>query len=447
MKIGVKLLPLIFSKKLSITGITLDEPSISLLSAPSGKWNVSSLGGNAPKPEASAEKAPPGSLSIAKIEVIDGKLVVGKANSKDKPLTIENLNIELEDFSSTTQFPFTLTADLPGSGSLKLEGKAGPMAPSGTPLQASLNIKKLDLASIGADPSMGLGGIGNLEGTLDSDGKTAKVKATLSLDKLKLSPKGSPASRDVEVKFATDYDLAKQSGTITSGDLSVGKAVAHLTGNYQAAGDATVLNMKLNAPGLPIDEVEALLPALGVTLPAGSGLKGGTLSASLGISGTTDKLVIAGPVKLENSKLEGFDLNSKLPAFSQKAGASKDTTIQNASANTRLAPDGARLDSINVTVPSLGTLTGSGSVSPAGALNFNMVAELSGAGEGAARRAGRREERGGGNGVAFAIQGTTADPKFVPDVKGMAGAAAKGAISGKAGTQGESSSKGLFRRR
>jgi AsmA protein len=140
--------------------------------------------------------------------------------------------------------------------------------------------------------------------------------------------------------------------------------------------------------------VEALLPALGVTLPAGSGLKGGTLSASLGISGTTDKLVIAGPVKLENSKLEGFDLNSKLPAFSQKAGASKDTTIQNASANTRLAPDGARLDSINVTVPSLGTLTGSGSGSPAGALNFNMVADLAGGEEQRKGQAAARKEAG-----------------------------------------------------
>lgn len=442
-KIGVKLLPLIFSKKLSITGITLDEPAITLLSLPSGKWNVSTLGGGAPKTEAPTEAAPTGNLSIAKLEVTGGKLVVGKANSKDKPLTIENLDIELEDFSSTTQFPFTLAADLPGSGSLKLEGKAGPLVPGATPLQAKLIIKKLDLASIGADPSMGLGGISNLEGTLESNGKTAKVGGTLSLEKLKLSPKGSPARRDVEVKFATDYDLARQAGTITTGDLSVGKAVARLTGNYQAAGDATLLNMKLNAPGLPIDEVESLLPALGVTLPSGSGLKGGTISASLGISGPTDKLVIDGPIKLENSKLEGFSLDSKLSAVSGKGGGSKDTTIQNASASTRLAPDGTRLDAINVSVPSLGTLTGSGSVSPAGALNFSMVADLAG-GERETQRASRREERGG---IPFSIEGTTSDPKFVPNVKGMAGAAAKGAISGKAGAEGESASKGLFRRR
>src|SRR6185369_10627888 len=34
LKIGVELMPLIFSKQLNITGLTLDEPSIMLLSGP-----------------------------------------------------------------------------------------------------------------------------------------------------------------------------------------------------------------------------------------------------------------------------------------------------------------------------------------------------------------------------------------------------------------------------
>jgi hypothetical protein len=94
-----------------------------------------------------------------------------------------------------------------------VEGKAGPIAPAGTPLQASLKIEKLDLASLGADPSTGLGGTCNLDWALDSDGKTAKVNGSLSLDKLKLSPKGSPAGRPVKVNFATNYDLNRHYGT------------------------------------------------------------------------------------------------------------------------------------------------------------------------------------------------------------------------------------------
>ena len=152
-----------------------------------------------------------------------------------------------------------------------------------------------------------------------------------------------------------------------------------------------------------------------------------------------------GPVKLENSKLEGFDLGSKLSAlstFSGKAAGSRDTTIQNASASARVVPEGTKVDSISVTVPSLGVLKGAGTVSASGALNFNMVAELSGAGERVERLPGRHEGSSGG-GIPFTIEGTTADPKFVPDVKGVAGGVAKQAISGKVSPQGDTSTKGV----
>ena len=75
------------------------------------------------------------------------------------------------------------------------------------------------------------------------------------------------------------------------------------------------MNLKLSAPDMAVDELEAMLPALGITLPRGSKLKGGTLAADLAISGPLDKLVIAGPVRLSNAKLAGFDMGSKLGAF------------------------------------------------------------------------------------------------------------------------------------
>ena len=65
----------------------------------------------------------------------------------------------------------------------------------------------------------------------------------------------------------------------------------------------------------PVDELEAMLPALGVVLPSGSKLQGGTLSADLAINGPLDKLVIAGPVRLSNTKLAGFDMGSKLELY------------------------------------------------------------------------------------------------------------------------------------
>jgi AsmA protein len=198
------------------------------------------------------------------------------------------------------------------------------------------------------------------------------------------------------------------------------------------------MNLKLSAPDMPVDELVSMLPALGVVLPSGSELKGGTLSAELAITGPLDKLVIAGPVRLSNTKLAGFDMGSKLgalSAFNGKAPSSRDTTIQNASLNARVAPEMTRTDAINVTIPSLGVVTGAGTISPAGALDFRMVADLqTDRGEARAQRTGAGSDRGG---VSFMIQGTASDPKFVPDVGSMAGSAAKGAIqksvSGKTG--------------
>ena len=68
-------------------------------------------------------------------------------------------------------------------------------------------------------------------------------------------------------------------------------------------------------------------------------------------------------------------------------------------------------ENINLIVPSLGTVTGAGTVSASIALDFKMKAD----------------------GIPFSIAGTTADPKFVPDLKGMAGSLLKGAMGNKNG--------------
>ena len=54
LKVGVEVMPLILSKTLHVTDVTLDKPEISLLRDASGKWNFSSLGG---KSGASAKPA------------------------------------------------------------------------------------------------------------------------------------------------------------------------------------------------------------------------------------------------------------------------------------------------------------------------------------------------------------------------------------------------------
>jgi AsmA protein len=285
----------------------------------------------------------------------------------------------------------------------------------------------LDLSASGfINPDTGIAGLADFNGTVTSDGKQARAHGVLSAEKLKLSPKGQPAAKPVQVTYTVIHQLEKQSGELTQGEITVGKALAQLTGTYQIQGDTTVLNMKLNGQGMPVDDLEAMLPALGVILPSGSSLKGGTLSTNLAITGPADKLVIVGPIKLTDTKLAGFDLGSKLSALSKFSGNAKtgsDTSIQNLSTNARVAPDGIRTDAVNLTIPALGVLTGAGTISPAGALNYKMNAELSGGSAvgGLTQLAGMGGGAGKSVGIPFAIQGTTSNPTFIPDVQGMLG--------------------------
>jgi hypothetical protein len=58
-------------------------------------------------------------------------------------------------------------------------------------------------------------------------------------------------------------------------------------------------------------------------------------------------------------------------------------------------------------------MTGAGTVSPANELAFKMKADV------------------GGMGIPFGITGTTQDPKFTPDVKGIASGLLQNALGGQ----------------
>jgi AsmA protein len=271
LKIGVELMPLIFSKQLKITEIELEQPQITLLRTANGKWNYSSLGGAAEK---KPEEAKPGAaaaaaagLSVAKLDINNGVLMVGTANSKVKPRVYDKVNIQVTDFSATSQFPFKLTANLPSGGTADISGKAGPISAtdvSKTPFESAVKINNMNIAATGfIDASTGIGGFANFDGTLTSNGSQAKAVGTFTGTKLTLAPKATPAPKTVVIKHVVDVDLDNQSGTITQGDIAIGKAQAHLTGPFHTQGETEVLNLKLNAPSMPVEELEAMLPAWG----------------------------------------------------------------------------------------------------------------------------------------------------------------------------------------
>lgn len=440
LKVGVEMIPLIFSRTLNVTELTLTEPQISLVKSENGeKWNFSSLGaknpsaptkGQQPAPSTKAEQTPKqqqkaeqtsGSnpnLSVAKLNVNNGKVTVAQVGDNVKRV-YDKVDVTVTNFSFDSSFPFRMTANLPSGGTMRLDGHAGPIDANDaalSPLDAKIVVQNMNLATSGfIDPAAGIAGIADLNGTVKSNGHEAKVDGTLKATNLQVVKKGSPAGRPVDVKFAIAHNLVKENGNINQCDISMGQAIAHLTGTYDMHGKVTSVNLKLNGQNMPVDDLEAMLPAVGVVLPPKATLKGGHLDVNVASSGPVDKLVSTGSVKMQNTQLANFNLGQKMAAISALSGKNtgNDTTIQNLSSDVKMSPAGTQASNINLTVPAIGVLTGDGTVSPSNDLAFKMKADV------------------GGMAIPFGVAGTASDPKFTPDVKGIASGFLENALKGQ----------------
>ncbi len=217
--------------------------------------------------------------------------------------------------------------------------------------------------------------------------------------------------------------------------MKIGNAAAHLSGTYQTPADETILNLKIEGENLPARDLEAFLPALGIHLPKGASLAAGALSANLKVTGPTNKLVTNGTVGLFNAKIANFDLGSKMSTINMLTGiqTGQDLDIEKLTSNLRMAPDGLQAENFLAVIPALGNLTGAGTIDSKNNLDFKMAATLansatysSSGGAPVSGIGGILGAIGGGKAgckgatIPFQVHGTTADPKFVPDVGGIA---------------------------
>ena len=62
-RVGVELMPLIFSKTLNVTGITIQNPQVTLIRDAVGQWNYSSIGVSSAKADTKPKPAKPSGSS------------------------------------------------------------------------------------------------------------------------------------------------------------------------------------------------------------------------------------------------------------------------------------------------------------------------------------------------------------------------------------------------
>ncbi|HSK44163.1 MAG TPA: AsmA family protein [Candidatus Binatia bacterium] len=425
-KVGVQLMPLIFSKQLKVTSLTIQKPDITLLKNAAGKWNYSTLGATAqkstPAPEPSG-KAP--DISVDKFEISGGTVRVGHSSghSAGKESVYQNVNLVAHNISATSAMPFTLSAGMPGGGTLNLEGQAGPLNPidaAKSPLDAKITLKHADLAATGfVDPSSGVGGILDFDGQVKSDGRKLHSEGKANAADLRVVKGGQPAKQPVALDYKSDYALDSDTGTINA-NLHTGNSLTNASGTLNAKGEDTLANLKIVGKNMAVNDVQGLLPAFGVVLPSGASLQGGNINMDLNAVGPLDRLVIDGPLKIEGTHLSGYNLGSKLGAIAAFSGnkSSTDTLIQTFSSALRVAPEGIKANNIVLDVPSLGMVTGNGVISGNNSLDFKMLLKLSGTANNLLGSLTGASASAQSNGLPFLIQGTTSNPVFRPAIGG-----------------------------
>jgi AsmA protein len=441
--IGLSLTALVFSRTLHLTSLTLEEPRVNLVKSASGKWNFSTVGGKASQDGAplgglaashAMSEAPASSVSaflFDKIKIVNGTVVLPASWSAATPeadpfrrISLQGINLDVRNASLDKVMSFVVSGSMKDGGKFQFHGEAGPVnraAPEQTPFQALIELVQANLAQVGAIgyPS-GLRGALSIEASITSDGRAVHSEGNLHAEKLRLVGAGSPAQQPISLRYASDYALVGQTGVVRMSEPSTGKGTARLTGTYRMQRGGVTAHLKFSGFQLPLDFVQGVLPALGINLPAGSGLHGGTVTANICLDGPIDRPITTGSAQIANARLSGFDLGSKLGSIPGLGGlhSAVELGIVGLSSQFRVSPRGTHISNFKSELSGIGSISGEGDVSASSQLQFQMVAHVqeSGMMHTVVSQAGLRSAL---TDIPFKIEGTTSLPLFLPDLSRM----------------------------
>jgi AsmA protein len=434
--LGVQVMPLIFHRQILVTSLEIDDPQIRLVRSASGAWNFSSIGQSAANRTAQQkQQSIVPDFTVDSFRIKNGHATLENLPAVGAPQVIDQIDLEVENFAFAKQFPFKLSAALPGEATMTVTGKGGPINPhdaAKTTFDAQLALHHFDPVATGfVDKSAGLSVLADIDAHAVSDGSSVTSNGTVHTQHLQLLPDAAPAPKPIDITYNVVHSLSDNTGQLQDAAFQTGKLAAHVNGTYNMQPGNITVNLKLAGEQLPIDELQSILPAVGVKLPNESVLQGGVLTTHLTIIGPLQALVISGPVELSNTRLSGFNPSSQLKGI--VAAATGDTgnvtNIQTLHVQLQVAKDGIRATNIFMSMPSIGDAVGNGTVSPSGALNFKLSMKVD-ASRGVGGKAvglltmvngtaGKTASEAAATGLPVTITGTSSKPIITPDVSGM----------------------------
>ena len=425
--------PLIFHHELLIRSFEVDAPQIHLVRAENGSWNFSTLSHGTDSLNTTRSASLP-DLPVDRIIIKDGNATVETLPLQKNPQIYDHLNVTMEHFSLDQAFPFTVSASLPADAKVDVSGTVGPINPqdaASTAFDTQVKLQHLDPVAAGyVDATDGISMIAGLDAHIVSDGTDVTSNGKLHAEHLILLKGGKAAPHPLDVSYQVTHSLKTNIGQVSDFVFQTGAIAVHIKGNYQLTANVPVFDLKLLAQSVPINELQALMPAVGVQLPNGATLNGGTLSANFTIKGSPTDNVIVGSYEIKNTTLVGYDIGSKIAGIAALGGIKTgDTAVIDVSrANVRITKAGSESTKIYSVLPALGVSTGSGTVSPSGQLNFHLISKVTNAkglnkvGINLLTKMNSTSDAAkpsDASGIPITITGTAEEPVITADVNGL----------------------------
>lgn len=423
----VNLIPLLRGR-LEVPSVELDEPTINLVKNAQGEWNFAEIGKPAAPAGPGAKAAASTPLEIGELQIRNGTLNITDLQRRRPTVTFTRINVTLKDFSPARPFDWEVSVHPPGpeNANIEAKGRGGPVNRDNlaeSPAQGEAKFENVELAALSPFTDQpGLSGLFHGDAKFTSDGKAARADGAYRVERLRLSSKAGMAQAPVSGRFQVNYDSAANRLNVQQFQLGSGAAVAHTTGHLLFA-KSTAANLDTRLTNAPLADVARVLPALGVKMPAGSSLSGGTLTAQMQARGPVQQPHRRGSVEVRNARLANYNVAGKLGSAARLAGVDtggKDTVIELFKTSFTTDRGYTRTPDLLLVIPGM-QITADGGFSDAGALNFQGTATLTRAGAAGAAVGGLLQKvTGASNTIPFRVTGTLENPVFMPDVGKMA---------------------------
>jgi hypothetical protein len=270
------------------------------------------------------------------------------------------------------------------------------------PVNVLVSARKVALAESNLMRSLApaVGGQLSFDGTIESDEMRLAIGGNAELGSVRLSSAGEPAKDPLRFVVAVDYNRLTGAGTVNRCDAMLPKGAASITGSYSLLKGGAQVNLEIMAQGIPVTPVSSLAPAAGLPLPPGASLEGGLGFLELRVEGPLTAPTTKGSVMVQNTKLMAFDLEERLSAVTglDALHISRDLPIDSLSGEIEMTPEKVTVKDIEIDLPEVGIMTGSGAIDANRLLDFQMIAI----------RNGLSEKRP----IPFQVRGVSASPVF-----------------------------------